>query len=214
MAATLYAFGILALVAATAFACVRGWAVPEAQRTIRALLAGLAGLLLYLVSPGHLCSRGNPTSQVLIGTACVTALLLFVRRPGVAAGLAAAAAVATLALASQHLGIVHSPEFTGNPRDLETRRLTALAETAGKEILTLKGADSTPAEAGWVDEKAWIIGEKERFQGVRIEIHSLWHTVFTGLWSRQAFPVALWYPGGPPAEGAPRLEWHDRSPKP
>lgn len=214
MAATLHAFGLLALVAATAFACVRGWAAPDGQRTIRALLAGLACLLIYIASPGHLCTRGNPTSQVLIGTACVTAVLLFVRRPGVAAGLAAAAAVVTVGLASHHLGIVHSPEFTGNPRDLETRRLTALAATAEQEILKSKGADPAPAEAGWLDEKAWIVGEKERFEGVRIEIHSLWHTAFTGLWSRQAFPVALWYPGGPPAEGAPRLEWRDRSPRP
>ncbi|HLF93179.1 MAG TPA: hypothetical protein VJB14_06950 [Planctomycetota bacterium] len=210
MAATLHAFGILALVAATAFACFRGWAAPDGQRTIRALLAGLVCLLIYLASPGHLCNRGNPTLQVLIGSACVTSLLLFIRRPGHAAGLAAAVVAVTVALAIHHLDIVHSPEFTGNPRDLETRRLAGLAASAAKEILESKGADPKPSEAGWLDEKGWITGEKERFRGFRIEIRTLWHTAFTGLLRRQALPVALWYPGGPPAEGAGRLEWRDR----
>lgn len=210
MAPTFHALGILALVATTALACIRWREAPYRPRIFRALVAGLMCLLIYLGTPGHLCNRGNPHAQALIGAACVTAPLLFIRRSRLAVGFAGLALAATVGLCIQHLAIVHSSTFTGNPRDLETRRLASLANSAEREILKAKGTDPAPHEAGWIEEKAWIPDSQERCRGSRIEIHSLWHTCFTGIWRREALPVALWYPGGPAAEGARHLEWRDR----
>ena len=194
-------------------ACIRWKTAPYRSRSFRALAAGMICILIYIGTPGHLCTRGEPTLQALIGTACVTGLVLFIGEAKLAAGFAPIAVAATVGLSGQHLGIVHSPDFTGNPRDSETRRLAALADSAEKEILKAKGSDPTPYEAGWTEEKAWIPDSKERCRGSRVEIHALWHTFFTGIWRRQAFPVALWFPGGPPSEGARRLEWRDRPAK-
>ena len=210
MAPTFHALGILALVAMTVLACTRWREAPYRPRIFRALVAGLMCLLIYLLTPGHLCNRGNPVSQVLIGAVCVSAPFLFIRCTRLALGFAALAVAATLALCIQHPRIVHSPGFTGNPRDLETRRLAALADSAEREILKRKATDPASYEAGWIEEKAWIPDSKEQCRGSRIEIHSLWHTFFTGIWRREALPVALWYPGGPPAEGARHLEWRNR----
>ena len=48
----------------------------------------------------------------------------------------------------------------------------------------------------------------------RKKLHSVWHTAFTGLYRVTETAGEAWYPGGPVAIGAGKVEWKPKTPPP
>ena len=217
MIASLYAIGILAQIAVTVLLCIRLGTPSSRPRWRAGLLTGAACGLAYFLSPGHLCDRGNPTLQVLIGSVCIVSLVLRIRTGHIAAGLAVAAAAATLGLAMGYLRITHSTGLTGNPSPSEPRRMARALESAERFLTEAGAKDKSSYPEGWLHETEFFKSAPQRPDGDRIPTHAsevkiswLWHSWFSGIFERRSRSVALWFPGGTPADAAKRLEWRER----
>ncbi|HZL70843.1 MAG TPA: hypothetical protein VFC86_00175 [Planctomycetota bacterium] len=207
MAATLHAIVFLALPILTIVLCRVFWKRPP--KTKRAVAAVAAALPLFLL-PGHLCDAGQATMQTLVGGICMVFVVTCATNRRIAVALGAAMAVATFCLVSHYDGLVHGSEFIGHSRSgmaAHRNRMTRLHDIRAE----LQARGGSPVAEGWISDHASLIGPGDpRARSWREYGESMWHSTFTWLFRRRRIPMEIWYPGGPPAEAAFRLEWRDR----
>src|SRR5262245_52770221 len=100
---------------------------------------------MSFLMPGHLCDAGHPWSQLLIGSACVTMLIVFVRDRRVAFGLSIVIAASAGKLAWDYMDLVHVEGVTGNSNPGQ-ERMRIRSEGLARETL---------AEMAKTDSKAY-----------------------------------------------------------
>jgi len=208
-----HALALPALIILSATACVRMRGKP---RWVAGGVAAAACLLISLLFPGHMCDAGEPVRHLLIGSVCVTALVLCVRRPGVAAALALAVGGATLGLAWDYQDLVHRDGLTGNPNPSEARRAARALLQAQTALAEFGKSDAAPYAAGWLDDRAFIVAIPANLpieDALRVhrrgEVRRYWHSWYTGIFARRSSPCRLWFPGGTISAGSAGLEWQD-----
>jgi hypothetical protein len=203
---TTHAVALLAIVGVTLLACIGLRGKPQSSA---GLIAGAACFLMSLLMPGHLCDAGHPWSQLLIGSACITMLIVFVRDRRVALGLSFVIAVSAGKLAWDYVDLVHVEGVTGN-RNPSQERMRIRSERLARETLAeMAKSDSKSYPEGWLSDSE-IRPDKVPFALTRVDVSPFWHSWFTGLYSCRRRDGSLWYPGGKLADAAPRVEWRER----
>jgi hypothetical protein len=179
-------------------------------------LAAVSCLLISILFPGHLCDAGEPVRHLLIGSVCVIALVLCVRRPWAAAALALTVGVATIGFALDYQDLVHRDGLTGNPNPAEARRAARALLQARTSLAEFGKSDAATYATGWLYDRAFIaaipanlpIEDALRVHS-RVEIRRYWHSWYTGIFARRSSPCRLWFPGGTISAGSAGLEWRD-----
>ncbi len=208
----------MAMVAISVLCSILFWkGKPTAKKVILSLLAGLALLLIVEgFMTHHLCARGNPVLQPLIGASCLIAVGICVAEPRIIVFMDMLLLVASLALSRQYLDLVHIPSLTGNsmePQDQERRLEYRKMDIV--EMLRKEAANNEDFPAGWLlqmyssfsNPKLRGILTDTDYHPYRIEIRPLWHSWFTRLYGRIEHPMGLWYPGGRMSESVDHIEW-------
>jgi len=65
-----------------------------------------------------------------------------------------------------------------------------------------------PRPAGWLEDTG-LINSPRPPERARLTFETVWHTSFTRLEREGRTRQRIWYPGGPPATAATRMEWRD-----
>ena len=74
-------------------------------------------MLLFMgAMPGHLCFAGEPVLQPLIGALCLMTVGICVAKIRIIILLDILLFASSIALSSQYINLVHTPNLTGNPR--------------------------------------------------------------------------------------------------
>lgn len=214
MTPTLHAIALLAILGGTIFACVR---MRGPRRVVAGLVTALVCFFLSCLMPPHLCDAGHPIRHLLIGSACIVALMAVVKDRRLAIGLSMLVATATGSLAWNYVDLVHRNGVTGNPHPGEERRRIR-AESGARQILAeMAPSDDKTYPAGWLHEAEFFRNAPDssrlreiRSDQSRVEVRWLWHSWFTGLFESRRTTGALWFPGGRLSEAALRVEWRER----
>lgn len=188
---------------------------PTDRQLIFALGTAVVIAFITMASNNLLTREGTPRNQWLIPCLLLFFVLAFVqakrwRRIG-----GAIIAVSMVGLSFHFTELVHSSDWTGNPdwdggaavlERAKRARFNDWVEQAPDREINLP--------AGWVDElPSWEPQAKQTVSGMKIyrrDIERVWHTRLTGLYRYTTARRELWYPGGPPADAASRLEMRDR----
>jgi hypothetical protein len=216
MEANFHALSLIALPVLTALACFTFYrGVPSGKRIALGLAAAGAA---WFLQPDyfHACLEGLPFTQKLVPVLCIAPAVIFIGRPLAATAAAAVLFALVPALCHQYLDLIHRDWCTGNPQwmmklcdagsDSQLKGMEKALERVGD-------LDPAPHAAGWLkNSEVWpLLHEEEQDcdEGFRIEVKRFWHTWISGLYSEKKVEQAVWYPGGPPAEAASRIELRD-----
>jgi hypothetical protein len=209
---TLHALALIAMILGATLACIFMGRPEEGTRKRDAFAVGAGGVGIGFLVPGHLCDAGEPVMQILIGILCAVALTAWVKKPREAASLVLIVAVASAALASRYTGLVHEKGVTGNPR-LHQLNYPKTLERRAQDILVERAkTDPESYPAGWLGDWGQFRESASGRTVSRVEVRWWWHSGLTRLYEKRETPIRLWYPGGPLAEGATRLEWRESKP--
>lgn len=206
--------GILLLVIPTVTA-ILCFTLRDAPSRGRVLWSLILILVLFVVVPScytHLCTRGNPWSQVVIPSLCIGALAMFVRRLDVAVLASLSIGFLMVVMCNSYIDLVHSDRFTGNPSSRAHEAAQEhLRDSTVRFLKKLSASDDVEHPPSWVADAAFIKNPEELSDRTyRVESRFFWHSRLTQLYGEEKFRVELWYPGGKLADAADKLEFRDR----
>ena len=215
MHGTINAIGLIACVALTAAALI----FADRQRaSLKQILIGVLIALSTMIGAGvvsaHLCRAGQPFTQWLIPCICIIAIVSKVHRLGLRISATAILVIAAFVLSFHFSELVHWSGYTGNPHEaehLQQARLRGLAES----LRANESLDELPA--GWLREVAPALDAESvawlEDLDSQPEMRRYWHTWLTWIYRPHSLPADVWYPGGPIAENASRVELRRKTPE-
>ena len=189
--------------------------MPTGGQVSNAFAIVALGVTVVMLANNHLCYEGQPLMQWLILGPCLLLVLLFVSSPARRRMMGAAVFVGMMGLSCHFTALVHEPGWTGNP-DWDGG---AHARLIGMHLaMKAAAADSDDPEVelqpGWLRELPIEPAIKDALteeHPARRDVHRIWHTWLTGLYRYSIVQQDYWYPGGPLADAAERLELRDRA---
>jgi len=191
---------------------------PTDRQLIFALGTAVGVALVAWMLNHHLCREGTPRNQWLIPCLLLFLVLAFVQAKRRRRITGAIIAAGMIGLSFHFTELVHSSEWTANPRwDGGAAALERAMRARFEDWVEQAPDREIKLPAGWVDElPPWDPQVKETMVGMNVyrrDIERVWHTRLTGLYRCRLTRQELWHAGGPLADATSQLEMRDRPAK-
>lgn len=218
MNGNLHATALLLIVGATVVICTRARSRSPTgrQAAIATIVAGGLAVLVLAIN-AHACLEGTPIFQCIICGACLWCVLAYLedRRLRFVAVISIVIVMTTSAF--HYTDLVHTPNWTGNPRSPRRTAVRIVAEhqveTVSQSLRAVEPDNQTQYPEGWVRDMPFANALEHVLldvQPFRRETGWAWHSAFTGLYRTKRIDQDFWYPGGTIAEAASKLALKDK----
>jgi hypothetical protein len=219
MAGNIHALGLISVVLLTGIILLRFGRRPKSIAHVAGGVAAAFGVFLLVACRTTVLYReANPIHQWLIPSICLALVLVVTEWNRICATAAVAIALSAFVLSLHYLSLLGpDASYTGSPywarRATQVRSLTYL-KVIKRGLLEAAGTREDEFPPGWVAESGltrFIPDEDRRYLKSRsIQIHTFWHSAFTGLHGKKYHDLELWYPGGRLKEGIGKLHFRPR----
>lgn len=218
MLVNLHAAALLLIVVTTVAILIRGRkrSPTSRQAAIAAIIAGGLAVLVLAIN-AHACLEGTPNFQCIICGACLWCVLAYLEDRRLRSLTAISIVIAMTTLAFHYTDLVHTPNWTGNPRSPRRTAVQVVAEqqveAVSQSLRAVEPDNQTQYPEGWVRDMPFAKALQHALldvQPFRRETGWAWHSAFTGLFRTKRIDQDFWYPGGTIADAASKLALKDR----
>ena len=218
MEGNIFALALLGLLLVCVLIIKKAGTRPSIRGAVIATLLGVVVFAaLVVLTPRHMCRRGDPIAPTVVGVLCATAVFAAVERRGIRIAACIGYLVAGIALTFWGMELVHRDGYVGNrnwPQELD--RIATSQSKGVQEALREANADHPTAvlPEGWIEKSLKTATGEDLFKHPPIymggRISCYWHTWFTGIYRLDEYPTGIWCRGGPLAECIDRIEIRER----